>query len=141
MTRDQIYEIHRELAPFGYELSVEDIIDGYPLGMQARGRKNIPVVITYKDASTKESVKQAAMKAGLWNRRTKADKTVNEETGITGWMKNLARRLGVAIRSILMNLEENKPEKPKTYFTKVYDTMKMIDMNTKEIKTTRKMIK
>ena len=134
VTRDQIYEIHRELAPFGYELSVEDITDGYPLGMQARGRKNPPVVITYKDASTKESVNQAAMKANLWNRRTEEDKIVNEETGITGWVKNLARTLGVAIRSILMNLEENKPEKPKTYFTKAYETMKMIEMNTKEIK-------
>jgi len=47
VTRDQIYDIHRELAPFGYDLSVEDIIAAYPLGMQARGRKNIPVVITY----------------------------------------------------------------------------------------------
>ena len=46
MTREQIYSIHRELAPFGYELSVEDITDGYPLGMQARGRKNNPTVIT-----------------------------------------------------------------------------------------------
>ena len=134
MTRDQIYEIHRELAPFGYEISVEDITDGYPLGMQARGRKNPPVVITYKDASTKESVNQAAMKANLWNRRTEEDKIVNEETGITGWVKNLARTLGVAIRSILMNLEENKPEKPKTYFTRAYETMKRVEMNTKEIK-------
>ena len=62
LTREQIYSIHRELAPFGYELAVEDIVDGYPLGMQARGRKNNPTVITYKDAITKERVKTASIR-------------------------------------------------------------------------------
>jgi len=114
---------------------VEDITEGYPLGTQARGRKKVPVVITYKDAITKEAVKSAAMKAGLWNRRTKEEKTDEKETGVTGWMKNLARKLGVAIRSILMNLEDKKQEKPKTYFTKAYENLKIIDMNIKEIKT------
>ena len=75
------------------------------------------------------------MKAGLWNRRTKEEKTDEKETGVTGWMKNLARKLGVAIRSILMNVEDKKQEKPKTYFTKAYENLKIIDMNTKEIKT------
>ena len=69
VTREQIYNIHKELAHFGYELSIEDIIDGYSLGMQAQGRKNIPIVITYKDATIKEKIKTASMKAGLWNRR------------------------------------------------------------------------
>ena len=129
-TREQIYNTHKELAPFGYDLSVEDIIEAYPLGMQARGRRNIPVVITYKDATTKEKVKAAAMKAGLWNRRTKVEKTEEASTGVTGWMKNLARRLGVAIRSLLTNLEDNKKEKIQTYFTKALDTLTFIDMNT-----------
>ncbi len=111
MTREQIHDIHRELAPFGYELSVEDIIDGYPLGMQARGRKNLPVVITYKDPATKDKVKDAAMKAGLWNRRTKEERIEENKSGITGWMKTLARRLGVGIRSLLTNMEEEKQKK------------------------------
>ena len=98
MTREQILDIHRELAPYGYEFSVEDIIDGYPLGQQARGRKNLPVVITYKDPATKDKVKDAAMRAGLWNRRTKEERTEDNKPGVTGWMKTLARRLGVAIR-------------------------------------------
>ena len=96
VTREQIYNIHRELAPFGYELTVEDITDGYPLGTQARGRKNNPIVITYKDATTKEKVKMASMKAGLWNRRIE-NNNEEEETGVAGWVKKLAKRLGVAI--------------------------------------------
>ena len=133
MTREQIYNIHRELAPFGYELAVEDIIEGYPLGMQARGRKNILTVITYKDATTKEKVKTASMKAGLWNRRIE-NNNEEEETGVAGWVKKLAKRLGVAIRSLLKNLDEKKTEKPKSYFAAAYDTLNRIDMNTKEIK-------
>ena len=134
LTREQIYSIHRELAPFGYELAVEDIVNGYPLGMQARGRKNNPTVITYKDATTKEKVKNASMKAGLWNRRIENNNQEEETGGVAGWAKKLAKRLGVAIRSLLLNLNEEKPEKPKTYFAAAYETMKRIDMNTKEIK-------
>ena len=133
MTREQIYNIHRELAPFGYELTVEDITDGYPLGTQARGRKNNPIVITYKDATTKEKVKMASMKAALWNRRIE-NNNEEEGTGVAGWMKKLAKRLGVAIRSLLQNLEEKKSEKPKSHFAAAYDTLNRIDMNTKEIK-------
>ena len=133
VTREQIYKIHRELAPFGYELSVEDISDGYPLGMQARGRKNIPIVTTHKNAITKEKIKTASMKAGLWNRRIE-NNNEEEGTGVTRWMKKLAKRLGVTIRSLLLNLEEKKPEKPKTHFAAAYDTLNRIDMNTGEIK-------
>ena len=133
VTREQIYKIHRELAPFGYELSVEDISDGYPLGMQARGRKNIPIVITHKNATPKEKIKTASMKAGLWNRRIE-NNNEEEGTGVTRWMKKLAKRLGVTIRSLLLNLEEKKPEKPKTHFAAAYDTLNRIDMNTGEIK-------
>ena len=133
VTREQIYNIHKELAPFGYELSVEDIIDGYPLGMQARGRKNIPIVITYKDATTRDKVKKASMKAGLWNRRIE-NKKEEEGTGVTVWMKKLAKKLSVAIRSLMQNLEEKKPEQPNSYFAAAYDTLNKIDMNTGEIK-------
>ena len=133
VTREQIYNIHKELAPFGYELSVEDITDGYPLGMQARGRKNIPIVITYKDATTRDKVKTASMKAGLWNRRIK-NKKEEEETGVTGWMKKLAKKLSIVIRSLMQNLEEKKPEKLNSYFAAAYDTLNKIDMNTGEIK-------
>ena len=133
VTREQIYNIHRELAPFGYELTVEDITDGYPLGTQARGRKNNPIVITYKDATTKEKVKMASMKAALWNRRIE-NNNEEEGTGVAGWMKKLAKRLGVAIRSLLQNLEEKKSEKPKSHFAAAYDTLNRIDMKTKEIK-------
>ena len=93
LTREQIYNIHRELAPFGYELAVEDIIEGYPLGMQARGRKNILTVITYKDATTKEKVKTASMKAGLWNRRIE-NSNEEEETGVAGWVKKTSQETG-----------------------------------------------
>ena len=40
----------------------------------------------------------------------------------------------MAIRSLLQNLDEKKPEKPKSYFAAAYDTLNRIDMNTKEIK-------
>ena len=75
------------------------------------------------------------MKAGLWNRRIE-NNNKEEGTGVAGWiwMKKLAKRLGVAIRSLLQNLEEKKSEKPKSYFAAAYDTLNRIDMNTKEIK-------
>ena len=133
VTREQIYQTHRELAPFGYELSVEDITNGYPLGTQARGRKNVPIVLTYKDATTKEKIRAASLRASLWNRRIE-NNNEEAETGVTGWVKRLAKKLGSTIRSLLLNLEEKKPEKPKTYFTAAYDVLERIDMNTKEIK-------
>lgn len=132
-TREQIYNTHKELAPFGYELTVEDIIDGYPLGTQARGRKNIPVVITYKDTSTKEKVKLASMKAGLWNRRIE-NNNETKDSSVTGWVINLAKKLSATIKSLLLNLDEKKPNKPCTYFTAAFDTMDSIIMNTNEIK-------
>ena len=90
-------------------------------------------VITYKDATTKEKVKTASMKARLWNGRIE-NNNEEEETGVAGWVKKLAKRLGVGIQSLLQNLDEKKPEKPKSYFAAAYDTLNRIDMNTKEIK-------
>ena len=49
-------------------------------------------------------------------------------------MKKLAKKLSIAIRSLMQNLEEKKPEKPNSYFAAAYDTLKKIDMNTGEIK-------
>ena len=72
------------------------------------------------------------MKAGLWNRRIK-NNNEEEGTGVAGWMKKLAKRLGVAIRSLILNLEEKKPEEPKSHFAAAYDTLNRIDMNTGEI--------
>ena len=64
-----IVGLHKSLKPYGYELAVGDIIDGYPLGEQPRGQTAVPVVITYKDEKTTESVRAAAKKAGLWDER------------------------------------------------------------------------
>ena len=132
-TREQIYNIHREQTTHGYELGVEDIVDGYPLGTQAGGRREPPVVLTYKDESTRDKVKLAAMRAGVWNRRIQKPNK-EEEQGPAIWIKRLAKRLGVAIKSLLTNIEEEKPDTPKSYLSAAFDAMRKVEMNTKEIK-------
>ena len=84
VTREQIYNIHKELAPFGYELSVEDITDGYPLGMQARGRKNIPIVITYKDATTRDKVRTASIRLDFGTGESKTKRRKKEQVSQDG---------------------------------------------------------
>ena len=129
--RNHIVKIHQELAEHGYELSVEDIIDSYPLGMQARGKKAPPIVLTYKDEKTMEDVKQAAIKAGLWNRRQDR-KEEPKKTSIASWMKRLVSKLGVTIESLFLSGE--KKEKQMDHFTAAYVPMNSIHMTTKEIK-------
>ena len=88
--RKHIFDNHKELAPYGYDITIEDITDCYPLGTQARGKKSPQLVITYKDEKTKRDVKMAAMKASTWNRRI-PQKADEPGTGITAWMKRLAK--------------------------------------------------
>ena len=64
-----IQRLHNALINYGYTPAIGDIIDGYPLGTQSRGQKGLPIVITYKDQKTKETVKAASIKAGFWNDR------------------------------------------------------------------------
>ena len=64
-----ILRLHQALIKHGYVPKVGDIIDGYPLGTQSRGQKGLPIAITYKDRHTKDKVKAASIKAGLWNDR------------------------------------------------------------------------
>ena len=129
--RKHIFDIHKELAPHGYEITIEDITYCYPLGTQARGTKSIPLVITYKDEKTKRDVKMAAMKASTWHRRI-PQKTEEPGTEVTAWMKRLARRLGVAIETMLTGRSEEN--KTLGYFTAPYDTMSSVQMTTGEIK-------
>ena len=129
--RKHIFDIHKELAPHGYEITIEDITDCYPLCTQVRGKKSIPLVITKKDEKTRRDVKMAAMKASTWNRRI-PQKTEEPGTGVTAWMKRLARRMGVAIETMLTGRSEEN--KTLGYFTAPYDTMRMVQMTTGEIK-------
>ena len=64
-----ILKLHQALIEHGYVPKIGDIIDGYPLGTQSRGQKGLPIAITYKDQHTKNKVKAASIKAGLWNDR------------------------------------------------------------------------
>ena len=64
-----IQNLHKVLINYGYVPAVGDIIDGYPLGTQPRGQKALPIVITYKDQKTMETVKAASIRAGFWDDR------------------------------------------------------------------------
>ena len=52
VARQHIIELHRYLKPYGYDFTVGNVIDSYPLGEQPRGETQIPVVLTYKDEAT-----------------------------------------------------------------------------------------
>ena len=67
--RKYIVNIHKELELFGYMFNREDIQECKPQGGQTRGQRCLPIVITYKDETTKNRVKTAAQRSGLWNRR------------------------------------------------------------------------
>lgn len=68
-TNRYLYDLHRELAPFGFVLKEGDIVSSSPLDNQARSSSKIPIVIGYKDPQTRQDVVQAARKANLWNSR------------------------------------------------------------------------
>jgi hypothetical protein len=68
-TRNTIVDIHQELGPYGYKLTMGDIIRCNPLNNQARGESKIPIVVSYKNKETKSSVTRAAKAAGLWGGR------------------------------------------------------------------------
>ena len=75
LTRQYIIALHRELEVHGFKLKDTDIENSYPLGSQARGQGSLPIVITFKDKETAESVKRAALRAGLWDQRKKQTNT------------------------------------------------------------------
>ena len=68
-TNRYLYDLHRELAPFGFVLEEGDIVSSSPLDNQARSSSKIPIVIGYKDPQTRQDVVRAARKANLWNSR------------------------------------------------------------------------
>merc|ERR1712086_491603 len=73
ITNGHIQALHRALINNGYTPAIGDIVDGYPLGTQPRGQKALPIVITYKDQKTMETVKAASIKAGFWNDRKRRE--------------------------------------------------------------------
>ena len=73
-TRSHIDKLHEALASHGYKLQEGDIVDGYPLGMNPRGQKSLPIVITYRNENTREKVQEAAKNAGVWNGRRRKNK-------------------------------------------------------------------
>ena len=76
ITREHIIALHQELRNYGYKYSKNDIVDSYPLGTQTRGQKVVPIVLTYRDEKTMETVRLAAKRARLWYKRGK-DYTYN----------------------------------------------------------------
>ena len=66
---NHINNLHNALINYGHIPKIGDIVDGYPLGTQARGQTGNPIVLTYKDQDTMEKVKKAAIGAGFWNNR------------------------------------------------------------------------
>ena len=81
-----------------------DITEGYPLGHQPRGQKALPIVITYKDKKTKEVLRSASIKAGLWNKRKHRDTNAELSPIIKG------------------------------FFTEAYDTLDAVYMSKDEIR-------
>ena len=51
-TNRSIYELHMELAPYGYNLKKGNIVNCSPLDNQARSSSKIPIVIDYKNPQT-----------------------------------------------------------------------------------------
>ena len=68
-TNRHIYDLHWELAPFGFVLKEGDIVSSSPLDNQVRSSSKIPIVIGYKDPQTRQDVVRAAREANLWNSR------------------------------------------------------------------------
>lgn len=69
ITKHHIIELHKYLKPYGYDFSVGDVIDSYPLGEKPRGQTQIPVILTYKDETTTNLIRAAAKRAGHWDKR------------------------------------------------------------------------
>ena len=139
--RNYVIAIHQELHAEGYSFTVEDIIESYPLGMKTRGRKSLPLVLTYKDEETMQAVKAAAMRSGLWNRRIQKDDETETEEGKKDtqkpWMKKLVSKLGVTMEYLItmdQNANQSSDKTPKTYFKAALETMKSVDMTTNEIR-------
>ena len=51
-TNRSIYDLHMELAPYGYNLKEGNIVNCSPLDNQARSSSKIPIVIDYKNPQT-----------------------------------------------------------------------------------------
>jgi hypothetical protein len=66
-TNQTLYEVHMELADFGFVMERGDITGATPISNQARSNSSTPIVVSYRNPEIKQRVVRAAQAANIWN--------------------------------------------------------------------------
>ena len=69
ITNKTLYELHMELAEFGFVLERGDITGATPSSNQARSNSSTPITVSYRNPQIKRRVVRASQAANIWNLR------------------------------------------------------------------------